>query len=61
VELANEYCTDFGSITLKGYPSWPEARHPFGERQRAVIKAVAQRFWEEGGDVSDLVLEREAT
>jgi hypothetical protein len=56
----NRYCTDFGSITLEGYREWPEPRHPFGKRQRAAIRAIARRFWEEGGDLSELVLERDA-
>lgn len=60
-DFVNRYCTDFGSLTLEGYRSWPAPRHPFGKRQRAVIQAIAKRFWEEGEDVCELVLEREVS
>lgn len=60
VSFVNRYRTDFGSLTLEGYREWPAPRHPFGKRQRLVIKAVVKRFWEEGGDVNELVLERDA-
>ena len=55
-EIMSRYVTDFGAFAMKGFRPWPGQRHPFGAHQRAAIKAIAQRWWEEGGNVDDLVL-----